>query len=94
MNDKEQLVRDMFANLFAVPEKYFGPQSKFYIWGPGHPPAVGPDAMKKGMADVIASLTDIKFDFVSFASVGNKVFSDRLDSFTVAGHRVRCRSVG
>ena len=94
MTDQEQLVRDMFANLFAAPEKYFGPESKFYIWGPGHPPAVGPDAMKKGMAEVIAPLTDIKFDFVSFASVGNKVFSDRVDSFTVAGHRVTVPVVG
>jgi limonene-1,2-epoxide hydrolase len=94
MNDKEQLVRDMFANLFVAPEKYFGPQSKFYIWGPGHPPAIGPDGMKKGMADVIAPLTDIKFDFVSFASVGNKVFSDRVDSFTVEGHRVTVPVVG
>jgi limonene-1,2-epoxide hydrolase len=94
MTDKEQLVRDMFANLFAAPEKYFGPQSKFYIWGPGHPPAVGPDAMKKDMGAVIAALSDIKFEFISFASVGNKVFSDRIDSFTVEGHRVTVPVVG
>jgi limonene-1,2-epoxide hydrolase len=94
MTDKEQLVRDMFANLFAAPEKYFGPQSKFYVWGPGHPPAVGPEAMKREMAAIIAPLTDIKFDFVSFASVGNKVFSDRIDSFTVQGHRVTVPVVG
>jgi limonene-1,2-epoxide hydrolase len=94
MTENEQLVRDMFANLFAAPEKYFGPKSTFYIWGPGHPPAVGPEAMKKSMSEVIAPLTDIKFDFVSFASVGNKVFSDRVDSFTVAGHRVTVPVVG
>jgi limonene-1,2-epoxide hydrolase len=94
MNDKEQLVRDMFANLFAAPEKYFNPTSKFYIWGPGHPPAVGPEAMKKEMSELIVPLSDIKFDFVSFASVGNKVFSDRIDSFTVDGHRVTVGVVG
>jgi limonene-1,2-epoxide hydrolase len=94
MQDKEQLVRDMFANLFSAPEKYFGPESKFYIWGPGHPPAVGPEAMKAGMAAIIAPLSDISFEFGTFATTGNKVFSERTDSFTVAGHRVTVPVVG
>lgn len=96
MNDqeKEKLVRDMFANLFNAPEKYFGPQSTFSVWGPGHAPAVGPEAMKNAMADIIAPLKDINFEFGPFGFAGNKVYSERTDSFTVDGHRVTLPVIG
>lgn len=88
MDDKEKLCRDAFTNLFDAPQDYFADDAKFYIWGPGHPPAVGPEGMKAGMAAVIAPLSDITFEWISFASQGNKVFSERTDSFTIDGHRV------
>jgi limonene-1,2-epoxide hydrolase len=94
MDRNEKLVRDMFANLFTAASDYFNETSEFYIWGPGHPPAVGTEAMKKGFQAVIAPLSDINFEFHEFASIGDIVFSRRTDSFTVAGHRVEVGVVG
>jgi len=94
MDRNEKLVRDMFANLFTAAHDYFNADSKFYIWGPGHLPAVGPEAMKKGFEEVIAPLTDINFEFHEFASNGNVVFSRRTDSFHVDGHRLEAGVVG
>jgi limonene-1,2-epoxide hydrolase len=94
MTDVERLVRDTFANLFTAPERFFDPEVKFYAWGPGHPPVIGHEAMKNVIAEIIAPLSDIEFEFLSFASTGNKIFSDRIDRFTVAGHRVTLPVVG
>jgi limonene-1,2-epoxide hydrolase len=94
MTDVERLVRDMFANLFTAPERYFGPQAEFFPWGPGHPPVIGPEEMKKAITEIITPLSDIEFEFISFASTGNKVFADRIDRFTVSGHRVTLPVVG
>jgi limonene-1,2-epoxide hydrolase len=94
MDRSETLVREMFANLFSAPQDYFNPDSKFYVWGPGHPPAVGPEAMKKVFEEIVAAVTDINFEFHEFASAGNIVFSRRTDSFKAGDYRVAAGVIG
>jgi limonene-1,2-epoxide hydrolase len=79
----EQLVRTMMAQLFARPEQFYKDDSKFYMWGPGHPPLVGPAEMKRGFADLAARLTDVSIDYLDFAGQGDVVFVERIDHFTV-----------
>ncbi|HTO32301.1 MAG TPA: limonene-1,2-epoxide hydrolase family protein [Pararhizobium sp.] len=91
----EQLVRNMFDELFVTPEKFFNEDSEFFMWGPAYPPLVGPQAMLQGFTDLAARLTDVSIDYLDFAEKGDIVFVERTDHFTIDGkHKIDLPVVG
>jgi limonene-1,2-epoxide hydrolase len=85
----EQLDEDRVERLLS----YMAPDARYHVFA-WWEPCVGHDAIRAELLKQGTGGSDVTFDLLKFASVGQTVFVERLDWFTLNDKRASLRIVG
>ena len=85
----DQLDLDRVERLLS----YMAPDARYHVYA-WWEPCVGHDAIRAELLKQGTGSSDISFEFLNFSSVGQTVFVERLDWFTMNDEAVNLRIVG